>query len=211
MKAGLLLTAGDPTGYATGDFLVQSIRAAMPGVDVVQLTDMDSPALIGVDDVVRRPAAPLARFIAEQWASLEGDWFFCDTDVVVQRDIRPVFDQLAFDLAVATREGTYLPGEAGGEFMRRNPYNCGVLYSKGQAARIELLRRVAALSAEEQAWLGVQLAVATMQPLVLYNTFNYPPLRPDDPCVPNAHVVHYKGPWRKRLLLDRIYQETVCS
>lgn len=211
MRAGFILTAGDPTGYVMADFLTRSIRQAMPGVDVVQFTDLKSPPVVGVDGVQRRPSAPLALFIADHWAQVEGDWLLVDTDVVVQRDVRPVFEQLRFDLAVATRDGTYAPGEEGSGFMRRMPYNCGVVYSRSRAGRAAILDSVSLMTAQDQAWLGIQLAVATMRPLVLYNTFNYPPRTPDDDHVPSAHVLHYKGPWRKQVLINRIYREVVCA
>lgn len=211
MKAAFVLTAGDPTGYVLADFLLRSIRTTMPGVEVTQLTDATSPVLVGVDAVQRRPVAPIAAFIAEHWAALEdGDWLLVDSDVVVQKDVRPVFDQLKFDLAVATREGTLASGEDA-QFMRRMPFNCGVVYSRSAAGRRVLADRVRQLSVQDQAWLGIQLVMPQLRPLILYNTFNFPPRTPDDSHVPSAHVVHYKGPWRKRLLLDRIYQETVCS
>lgn len=211
MKAGLLLTAGSAAGYVTGDFLMQSIRKAMPGVPVVQFTDAESPALVGVDEVQRLPGGPLALFIAEHWAKVDGDWLFVDTDVVVQKDVRPVFAELKFDVAVATREGTYMDGEEQSTFMRRMPFNCGVVYSRSAEARREIHRRVLAMSIEEQRWYGIQLAIAVMRPLVLYNTFNYPPKSVTDERISTAHVVHYKGAWRKQVLLQRIYQEVVCA
>jgi hypothetical protein len=203
MKAGMILTAGDPAGYVCGDFLMRSIRATMPGVPVVQLTDEDSPPLVGVDVVHRRPWKPLALFIAEHWSKLDGDWLLVDTDVVVQKDVRPVFDQLQFDLAAATREGT---PEAGTELAQQMPYNCGVVYSKSRQALQQVLEFVREMSPSNQQWWGVQLAVAKLRPLLLFNTFNFPP--GDDKPV-DAHVLHYKGPWRKKLLLERIYREVV--
>ncbi len=202
MNVGMVLTAGDPVGYVLGDFLVRSVRAAMPGVPVVQLTDEKSPALAGVDGVRRMPAAPLALFVAQHWAELEGDWLLVDSDVVVQKDVRPVFEQLSFDIAVATREGT---PEQGTDFAKQMPYNCGVVYARSREALRQVLENVRAMSPENQQWFGVQLAVASMKPLLLYNTFNFPP--GDDRPV-DAHVLHYKGPWRKKLLLERIYRET---
>lgn len=210
MKIGFVLTSGSPVGYVAGDFFLRSARAVMPGVEVVQFSDMDSPVLLGVDNIYRLPTAPFTLLIAEHWARLEGDWLLSDTDVVIQRDVRPVFDELTFDLAVATREGTFVEGEQNSDFMLRMPYNCGVVYSRSTPARRAIRDKIAAMSPEDQKWNGIQLAMATMRPLLLYNTFNYPPRSADD-RIDDKHIVHYKGPWRKQLLLKRIFQEVVCA
>jgi hypothetical protein len=215
MRAAFVLTASeDPTGYVAADFCLRSIRRAMPDVEVVQLTDETSPGVVGVDRVDRRPAAPFAAFIAEHYAAAgPGEWLFLDTDVVVQRDVRAIF-AARFDLALADRAGTYLPGEEGSEFMTRCPYNAGVVFSRNHTVWQAVAARIAAMSPDDQAWLGVQLALGAMIrdalifARILPAEYNYPPQSAEDDVRDKA-LVHYKGPWRKRALIDRIYRETV--
>lgn len=217
VKAAFVLTAGDPLGYVAALSLTDSIRATMPGVEVVQLTDESSPSAIGVDAVRRHPAMPgFARFIAEHHAAVDtGDWLFLDTDCVVQADVSDVFG-LDFDLAVASREGTYLEGEADSAFMAANPYNAGVVFSRSADARRAVAARVAAMPDEWQRWFGHQravcdlIAIGSARHAILSSAYNYPPKSADDPITDKA-IVHYKGPGRKALLWRRIYRDVVCA
>jgi hypothetical protein len=215
VRAAFVLTADDPRGYVAAMALTESIRTTMPGVEVVQLTDATSPPALGID-AVRRGGGhrQFSRFIAESYADCgPGDWLFIDTDAIVQRDVRDVFLE-EFDIAVAGRDGTYLPGEEDSDFMAAMPYNAGVVFSRSPAAWHAVAARVAQMSDVDQAWLGCQRALCELiregaiRAHVLPASYNYPPRSADDPIEEKA-IVHYKGPWRKALLWRRIYSETV--
>lgn len=223
MRAAFVLTAtDDPTGYVAADFCLRSLKRHMPDVEVWQLTDRTSPSVVGVDNVVRMSgnarALPFTRFMAAMYATVapDGEWLFLDTDVVVQQDVRHIFDVPAFDLAVADRAGTYLEGESGSEFMAAMPYNAGVMFSRPAAPWGAITEAIDALPVQQQQWLGVQLALAALIPSggvrasILPPTYNYPPHAADEDVSTKA-CVHYKGPWRKRVLIERVYRETVCA
>ena len=63
------------------DLMIRSVRKTMPGVEIVQLTDYISPAIMGIDRVSRRPKKPNAVLCVEHYASCEGDWLFLVKDV----------------------------------------------------------------------------------------------------------------------------------
>lgn len=181
--------AGPPSPYAAA--MVASVRRVMPDVHVVQL-----PASNG----------PIARAVLEAYASVSGEWLFVDTDVILQEDVRPVFDQ-PFDVAVATRAGTFREGEDGSKFMARMPFNKGVVFSRSQAFWVAALERMAGMKPAAQAWMGDQqamcdvIASGAFHVLTLPNRFNYPPKFRGEPVADKA-ALHFKGP-RKPWMLER--------
>lgn len=198
--------------YVAADFLIRSIRRLMPRAKIVQCTDMDSPKVVGVDSVQRLPRQPLALWSATHYGALgDGDWLCTDTDVVIQKPVDHVFDD-EFDLAVATREGTYLPGEIESEFMKSMPYNSGVVFTRKAHVWKEIC---ASMPDDDATWYGIQktipalMATGRIRVKILDSTYNFPPRSADDE-VSNKAIVHYKGPWRKKVLITRIYRETVC-
>lgn len=180
------------TARALVDRMVQSVRAAMPGVEIAEMTGpVDRPMALGV---------------LEAYASVSGDWLFLDTDVIVQEDVRCVFDT-DFDLAVADRTGTFRPGEPETKFMRRMPVNKGVMFSRSQAFWRDTAEACCAYRPERQEWMGDQQAVndvilrGAYLVQVLPNRYNYPPhARHED--VRDKAILHFKG-GRKGWMLDR--------
>jgi len=153
-------------------------------------------ALPGVDDVVIRPSLPLALAFVDARASVDGDWLFLDTDVIVQEDVRHVFYG-DFDIAVATREGTMRPHEVGSRFMARNLYNAGVVFSRSQGFWLAALQR-AELMVGRHSWGCDQEAMNQViksgpyYAMILENSYNYPPFTADED-VSDKLIVHYKG------------------
>jgi hypothetical protein len=211
MRVGFYLTGAQPRWTPT---MLQSVRAAMPGVRLVQLTDETSPAVSGVD-VHRLPAAPLSLHRARHFASLVGDWLLLDTDVIAQRDVRAVFAD-PFDVALADRQWTKTPRggyRAGGqpEYVARFPYNAGVVFSRAPAFWAEVVRYLTSRPALQTSWTGDQEAICTLAASGRYRVkvlpgmiYNFPPEGLDDPDTPRAALVHYKGKHRKPYLLARI-------
>src|SRR5437867_1594196 len=122
---------GDPVHLVLADLMIRSVREVMPGVPVVQFTDETSPAAYGVDEVRRLPKQPRAVLCVEHYAGCKGDWLLVDTDVIIQKDVRVVFND-DFDVAVTDREGTMVEGEMEEEFhlFDQMPHNIGVVFSR---------------------------------------------------------------------------------
>lgn len=212
MKIGFYLVGNDPAGYVCADMLIQSVRKAMPGVPIVHLSDEETKPIPGVD-LLRYQYAPQSLHRVQLYAlahvSAPEDWLFLDTDCVVNRDVSGVFAD-NFDIAVCDREGTYVAGEAGSEFMKRNPYNMGVVFSRSGGFWNPVQVRVGSLSPTSQAELTAdQVAMCAEIKTNKWEVkilpgleFNYPPKdRFED--VSMRAIVHYKGPSRKKMLLEQ--------
>jgi hypothetical protein len=199
-------------GYACAKALVRSARYAMPGVDVVQFTDEESPAACGVDEVHRMPREKMARLRMRHHANVTGDWLFVDTDVIFQRDVRRVFDK-PFDLAVSDREWDHVKPAAG--FTKRMPINMGVVFSRNPSFWAECHARLKELPKDKQHWMGDQEVFCDLIDEGRYQVrhlpgavYNFPPALDETEDTAGleaaAAIVHFKGPHRKPLMLRRI-------
>lgn len=183
---------------AFAERLIASVRQAMPGVAIWHFTDLETPAIAGVDYVDRYRWASAVALARMQSYARPGEWLFVDTDVIVQRDVRHVFDQ-PFDVAVATREGTLKPTEVGTKFMAAMPYNMGAVFSRCALFWAKAVERMATYSAKRQKWMGDQQALndtirdGGFSVAVLSNAYNYPPVSRDDDVRDKA-ILHFKGP-----------------
>jgi hypothetical protein len=205
MKIGVYNVSDGVSSYwRYGAQLIQSLVAWMPSVEIIQFSDERSPVLAGVTSIVRHQTAPLSLALARHYAACDGEWFFLDSDVRVQRDVQHVFDAPAFDVAVASRAGTLSVGEAESPFMRRMPYNTGVVFSRRQPFWQAVLARTEALAVAEP-FFGFQIAIndtiamGEFRVRILPATYNYPPRHRGDGV--GAAILHFKGP-RKRWLLE---------
>ncbi len=178
--------------------LIASVRQAMPGVSIYHFTDADTRSIDGVDVCLRHAALmPPALARVQQYATVDGEWLFVDTDVIVQRDVRDVFSK-PFDVAVATREGTLKPSEVGTSFMARMPYNFGAVFSRSAAFWRSAYERMLDYSAKRQAFMGDQqalndtIATGLFNVTVLPNGYNYPPFAKDED-VRDKPILHMKG------------------
>ena len=157
-----------PMEYAAlGALTVAAIHRVMPGVPVYHLTDEDTPPLAGVDHVVRRPILQRELMLQRvmHFAALpEGDWLWMDTDVILQRDVRPVFQHPRFEVAVTDRFlAMGLPPDAmilNTEMSQCYPYNTAVVFTRSRAFWQDVVRyyheRVNPIRYE---WLGDQEAI----------------------------------------------------
>jgi hypothetical protein len=183
--------------------LLESVRATMPGVEVWQLTDATSETLPGVDGVKRiEGGMPMGLRRVTAQGQCVGDWLFVDSDVVIRKDVRDVFDS-QFDIAVTDRKGTEMEGTPYGRAM---PYNNGVVFSRSpafwDAAKATLLR----LPPRLQEWEGEQHVLCHLAKHDQFTVkvlpgriFNFPPTKDGD--VSHAAILHYKGVARKSQLL----------
>lgn len=207
MNVGFYLVQGpDPTGYVLADLMLQSVRRAMPGVRVTQFTDIKSAAVYGVDHVLRKPKQPLALLRTLHQACVEGDWLFIDTDVIVRRDVRHLFEQ-PFDIAVADRQWQHL--ETPPKFTAAMPWNIGVVFSRGPRFWRAVHTQLLSSPAQAQDFMGDQVAACHLLKTGDWRllelpgmAFNYPPSGPDDHG-DQASIVHYKGD-RKGWMLQEL-------
>ncbi len=177
--------------------LIASVRKSMPGVPVVQFTNMDTPKVPGVDEVVRKDGKHMRMAVLrmEHHASVEGDWLFVDTDVEVLQDVRDVF-ALDFDVAVTDRSGIPM-NEGEKRWAAEMPYNMGVTFSRCPAFWREAQEILLKMPNEKQTWMGDQHAVCELVALGRYKvnvlsggTYNYPPRGGD---LAGVAIAHYKG------------------
>jgi hypothetical protein len=213
MKVGFFnIFRGDTSHIVCADMMIRSIKVAMPGVEIVQFTDEHSPEIFGVSYSIRKPNKPAAVLCVEHYSECKGDWLFIDTDVIVQKDVRDVFDT-SFDIAIADRIGTKLPDEETDsdaiEYMRSMPHNLGVVFSRSPEFWKAVGQEMLDMSLDKQYWAGNQYAACTVIASGVFNvrilpgvTYNYPP-RIEDTDFSDKAIIHYKGPTRKQLMLSR--------
>jgi hypothetical protein len=198
----------DPRHYALADILVNSVRQSMPGVEIVHLTDEKSPIVPGVDASVRFANGPLLERRMQIYSSVDGEWLFLDTDTVVAKDVRHVFDDSAFDLAVADREWSLVKDHY--KYTKGMTFNTGVIFSRSPKLYQLALEIWRHYPAEKQAhWWSEQWAFAEavysgkfavkVLPGMIYNR----PPHTRDEDVSDAAILHYKGPTRKAWMMQR--------
>jgi len=146
----------DPQHYVHAGLLLNSIRRTMPGVEVTHFTDQTSPPVTGVDEVRRLPNGKMLGVRLAHYAQAEGNWLLVDTDVLIRRDVRDVFEQ-PFDIALSDRNWPWLPQSP--EILTTMPYNTGVAFSRSKAFWQEVWHRWIALPEAQQDWFSEQRVV----------------------------------------------------
>lgn len=184
----------------------------MPGTETMQLTDEKTAAVPGVHHVHRQPAneRPLLEQRLDHYANCFGEWLLVDTDVSIVNDVKSVFDDPVFDVALCDRNWPHLPQPA--QVLLEMPFNTGVVFSR-QTATSAFWRAVLAewKPYQNQDWFSEQRAVwavvrsgAFRIKILPGMVYNYPPIMLNDPCH-GAKIRHYKGPQRKEWLTQEIY------
>lgn len=178
-----------------GKLFVASVNKAMPGVEVFHLTNETCPAIDGAKPLRLPNDMPMGLRRLTHYASLEGKWLLCDSDVIVQKDVRHVLEG-PVDVAVVSRKGTDIEGT---DYEKVFPYNFGVVFSNSQLFWKMVLGVVETLPRELQEWEGEQAALGSIakdkqfRVAVLPNEYNYTPRsRVED--VSDKFILHYKGP-----------------
>ena len=189
--------------------LIRSIRRAMPTVEVVQLTDAVTPVFPGMDTCWRHPRnEPMMLHRLTRYAMCQGEWLFLDIDILVFKDVSPVFTQ-DFDIAIADRSGVIMESEVRRGWLPTMPHNAGVIFSRSPAFWHAAHQECQLLPVPQHEWMGDQVAINTViqrgefKVLVLPGTeYNYAPKSQfSDEDVIGRAIVHYKGGQRKCLML----------
>lgn len=186
--------------------MVASVRKTMPAVPIVHMRDEATPEVADCSSqVIPWDGKRLMTYRGQHLAALEhGDVLSLDTDVIVQKDLRPVFHR-HFDVALTKRKGPILD-PAGIDIAKLMPYNTGVMFCKRAAFWARIYDLIKSMPEEAQGWWGDQMAVKAAAPefntLELpCSTYNYTPsVESED--VSDKAVVHYKGN-RKDWMLRR--------
>lgn len=204
----------DPQHFLHATALVAEAQRVMPGVETVQFTDERTDPVPGVSSVRRLAHGPMLQLRLEHYAACEGEWLFADTDVSLRRDVRSVFDDPAFDVALVDRNWPHRPQSE--KYLQTMPFNTGVCFSRASAFWQDVVATWLAYPGPERDWLSEQRAVyavvregkhrVKVLPGMVYN---YPPASETDPAT-DAAIVHYKGA-RKPWLTKRAYQVLVSS
>jgi lipopolysaccharide biosynthesis glycosyltransferase len=191
------------------ELMVKSVLKAMPGVEIVQLTDLHTKQVKGASSVVRKPFnGYLMTFRMEHLADLTGNWITFDTDIIVNDDLSHVFDTY-FDVALTKRYGKILD-ERGKDIVQMMPYNTGVMFSRNPQFWKEAYRLLLKMPESAHKWWGDQLSVRLVADSKKYkmlelpcDTYNYSPKNLDDhkQCL----VLHFKGA-RKEWILNGDYK-----
>lgn len=215
----LYVDCGKPDYAAMAENMVQSVIEILPDAHIVQMTSPTTMSIPGisqrVERVVRKDNAPLMIYRLEHLANLpHEEMLLLDIDVVMQRDPWQVFDT-AFDMCFTKRDRDVTVD--GKSIAAAMPYNIGVMFSRSQQFWREAHRYVQALSPEHQQWWGDQLAVKHLVDSGRYkihevsaDPYNYSPLVPSED-VRRKFMVHWKGKWRKEVLMAKIVLKQVAA
>lgn len=189
--------------------MVASARRTMPGVPVKMLTDEHTRAIDGVDETLRKPTA------GEDWivwltdfcSRIDGSVLYMDTDVVIQRDLRALFN-VPGDVVFTTRGPKTFDG-------RLMPFLFGCVAYRSREFWLEVRDRVLAMPDKiDRVWWGSQVAAYDMWmeeqngrgkwniSVVHCDPHNYTPKDPFD-APADKWVLHYKGRKRKEWMLSK--------
>jgi len=205
------LYVGNPSRIP--EIMVASVRAAMPGARIVQMTDLDTRKVIGVDEVIRkqwdqRLLMPYRLLHLQEFPAANA--IFLDADVVVQKDLGPLLRD-EFDIGLTYRDETDPSLRKSPQAYQMMPFNAGVMLSRpsGRDFWTEAYRVCLAMPEDHQRWFGDQLAIKEVAarttlkvkqyPCALYN---YSPARWDED-LSEKYVIHYKGDNRKVWMLEQ--------
>lgn len=188
------------------DIAVFHVKRHMPGVEVLHITDEQTPALAGCTPF-RMPwdGRRLMEFRVLLLSQLDGELLSLGTDVVVQRDLSKVFDW-PFDAAL-TQRTTPVYDATGYDVTRAMPFNSDVSFTRGRQFWTAVHKRTQALmdklgDEENGIWYAEQVAMAQVAPQfdvlrLACENFNHTP-KTEDEDVSRRFAVHYKGnrkPW----------------
>jgi len=182
--------------------MVESVKDVL-GYRVVQMSDLKTPAVPGVDEVVRRPfniELMLYRF-SHLAAYRHDEMLILDTDVIAKRTLDDVWER-SFEVALTRREGA-LAENGGADMADKMPFNTGVMFSRGRWFWGACQKWLERQSPNLHRWYGDQHAVAAVAARRIYsvlslpcNEFNWSPNSREDTS--DARLWHFKGAIRKK-------------
>lgn len=201
--------------------MVRSFRAHNPTSRIVQVSDAQSPAIEGVDDVVRRPMTDsnVMLFRMRCFAALPADeptWFL-DTDMLCSRPLK--LEEPDTGVAVCLREfgkdgifnhrfgGMDMAEYAGRTLGSIYPYVGCTTYLNNSRFWSDCLANMEALDPKFFNWYGDQEAIRNVvdsgrHEASMLKESLYACLPEHEAQVSSPYIFHYKGQ-RKALMLQR--------
>lgn len=200
------------------DDLCANIRAVMPSLEILHVTDRDTPFVEGAHMRMRIdrdiPLMPW-RTRAQEAAHLMGEEIiFVEPDVRFKASVLEVFDE-PFDVAVTGRKvnsdwklstgwnaatdghgGTMFSGTV--KLSDIAPYTLGCTFSRSKQFWADCTARILKFPEKEQNWIGDMIGIAqTIQAgqykvRVIGDEYNHIPCKRNDDCE-GVKVLHYKG------------------
>jgi hypothetical protein len=171
---------------------------------VIQMSDLRTPPVAGVDEVVRLPfKVPLMLYRFKHLMGFpHNEMLIVDTDIVAKKHCEDVWEQ-EFDIALTAREKGEMYDGDGEDRATSMPFNTGVMFSRGTEFWNECYCWLAGQPKMSQNWYGDQQAVAEVAKRGHYNLlilpcaeFNWAPNNRNDHST--ARFWHYKGGIRKK-------------
>lgn len=186
------LETADHVGQAR--LFVGMVRRFIPGTTVVQVTDMATREIEGVDDCFRIEGGRLGEWYFHAMLNMPYPQFLrVDYDVVIREDVGHVFDH-SFDIAIAK--------ESKGGVM-----NNGVVFVKNKLFFEEAVKQYQFTT--KDGWNDIQNA---MQAAIDTGLFGVRKLDPrvyncvDEPF-DGTKIIHFKGPRKSQMSDYRVVQE----
>lgn len=204
MKIGFFCMSEPHLEFAR--LMVESVNRVMPGVEIVHLTNGACPTIEGVTVKRLDGDMPMAVRRMTLHSQCDGDWLFIDSDIILNKDVRDVFDA-HFDIAVTDRIGTYMEHTPYGKAM---PYNMGVTFSRSAQFWLDVRKFLLMQPAHLQRWEGDQRMVCAMVDrcqddydfkILPGRVYNFTPEHERE-SVEHAAILHYKG-GRKAWMLSK--------
>lgn len=177
--------------------MVVSVQSVL-GCPIVQMSDLKTPKVEGVDEVIRLPfRVPLMLYRLKHLASFpHEEMLILDTDVIAKAPVDDVW-HFDFDIALTRRPEVESFGM---------PFNTGVMFSRTRDFWQDCYRWLETQKPELHAWYGDQHAVAAIAKRGEYDIcslpaeeFNWSPNSWEDSS--DARFWHYKGRVRKKWLM----------
>jgi hypothetical protein len=209
MKVGFFLVLRDNLEhYLHAAALVRDVLRHMPGVEIVQFSDTNTPVVPCVTTVNRRDHGSMP-LLEQRWlhySGCVGEWLLVDTDIAIRNDVQGVFSDRHFDVGVCDRNW---PHDQQTRWMWQTmPFNTGVIFSRAGDFLADVLDVWRAYpDATRAEWMSEQRAVYDVVKTGRYRVkilpgqhYNYPPKTQDD-APPYAAMLHYKGErkaWRSQ-------------
>lgn len=182
--------------------MVQSVKSVL-NVPVVQMTDLKSVPVEGVDEVRRLPfKVGLMMFRMKHLIEYPHDEMaILDTDIIAKKAIDEVWAQ-PFDVALTRRAGGRLLDANGHDLGPFMPFNSGVMFSRTTEFWRDCYSIMQLMPPDLQNWYGDQFAIAEIAKRGKYKVlelqcmdYNWTPKTPEDSS--SASFWHYKGDKRK--------------
>lgn len=196
--------------------MVESLKA-VHDCPVIQMTDMKTQAVAGVDQVVRLPfKIPLMPYRMKHLAAFDHDeMLIVDTDVIAKKSTSDVW-KCGFDVALTVREAGELYDGDGADIAGDMPFNTGVMFSRSPQFWRDCYNWLITQDADIQRWYGDQMAVAEVAKRQQYDIlllhcseFNWAPCSRTDTS--KARFWHYKGATRKKWIRELGYSSATTN